>query len=169
MKNNKGKKFNIGDKIVHYGEVYAIFEIKEQVIFFSPYFKDGKGRSVIRSIPAKNIEKTDIRMAITKKELKKLLKKLSEKQDMEMPVDINKAKEKLRLNNSEITAQVLKRLWQEQRETKENFTKSKSDVLTLALKQLSEEVAFVGGFSLSEAGKKIKTLLRKSGGRGIAS
>jgi RNA polymerase-interacting CarD/CdnL/TRCF family regulator len=168
--------FKVGDKIVHFGEIYLIFEIKKQktrdgqkeepIICFRPYFGNKEDKSLICSIPVANIEKTDIRKSISKKELKQLLKELSKKLDIEAPIDINKAKEKLILNSMEANVQILKKLWREKKEELINFTKTKSDLFETVMKRLAEEIAFVGGSSLVEARKKIKTLLSKGHHKG---
>lgn len=173
MKNNKKAKnrpFKVGDKIVDFGQVYRIFKIKKQknkkgkeerVIVFRPYFKTRQNRTLVCSIPVKNIVKTNIRRPISKKELRKLLKELSKKADVKNPINTTRLREMLCLNEAHKTTQVLKALWLDKNDESTSFTKTRKDILNLAIKRLVEEVAFVNRISLGKARKQIKTALKR--------
>lgn len=163
------KSFKVGDKIVDFGQVYRIFKIKkqknakgkEEVIFFKPYFKTKQNRTLICSIPVNNIDKTKIRRPISKKELRKLLKELSQKSDIETPINVSRAREILNLNDPYKTVQILKSLWIEKNDKSTNFTKTRESVFGLSIKRLFEEVAFVNSVSIGKARKQIKAALEK--------
>lgn len=165
MSNNK--TFKVGDKIVHFGQVHRIFKIEkhkikdkeEKIILFRPYFKTKENKSLTCSIPVDSIDKTNIRRSISKTELRQLLKELSKKPDVKIPVDINKAREQLTLNNPEINVQILKRLWKEKNDESTNFSKSKHDVFKLVINRLVEEFAFISGAPLIKARQTITTAL----------
>jgi len=162
-------KFKVGDKIFHSGQVYRIFKIKrqkikgkeEKIIFFRPHLRTRQNRTLVCSLPVNNIDKTNIRRLISKKELRPLLKKLSKKSDIRKPINLVQARGVLSLNDIYETARILKSLWIEKNDKSANFTESRKNVFRLLMKQLVEEVAFVNGTSLSLAGEKIKTALEK--------
>lgn len=164
------KSFKVGDKIVDFGQVYRIFKIKkqknakgkeEEVIFFRPYFKTKQNRTLICSIPVNNIDKTKIRRPISKKELRKLLKELSQKSDIETPINVSRAREILNLNDPYKTVQILKSLWIEKNDESTNFTKTRESVFGLSMKRLVEEVALVNNVSIEKAKRQIKQTLEK--------
>jgi RNA polymerase-interacting CarD/CdnL/TRCF family regulator len=164
------KSFKVGDKIVNFGQVFRIFKSKkkkiskdkeEKIIFFRPYFKNRKNRTLICSIPVNNLDKTNIRRPISKKELRLLLKKLSRKSGVKEPINLAQARGVLGLNDIYKTAQVLKSLWVEKNDESANFSESRKNLFKLLMKQLVEEVAFVGRISLIQARKKIKVALEK--------
>lgn len=168
MKNKQ--PFKVGDKIVDFGQVYRIFKIKKQkkvkgkkekVVFFRPYFKTRRNRTLVCSIPVDNITKAKIRRPISKKKLKQLLKELSQKTNIENPINTTRLREKLFLNDAYKTVQVLKTLWADQKNESTSLTKRRKDMFSLAIKRLVEEVAFVNGVSLEKARKQIKTALAK--------
>jgi RNA polymerase-interacting CarD/CdnL/TRCF family regulator len=162
--------FKVGDKIINFNKVYRIFKItkqkkegrQEQVISFRPYFQTKEKKSLTFSIPVANIDKTNIRKPVSKKELKRLLTELSKISKIKTPIDITKTRGELSLNNPNIHIQILKCLWKEKNDETTNFTKSKSEILGLAIKLLTEEVALVNGISLKKAEKKIKATLQRS-------
>jgi len=175
MKNNKqtqSKSFKVGDKIIDFGQVYRIFKIekrksaknkKEEVIHFKPHYKTKQNKDLVCSIPVKNIGLTNIRKPISKSRTEKLLKKLSEKENKKKPINTTQAKEKLRLNEPETTAQILKGLWLDKQDKSTNFTGNKRNLLDLLMKRLVEEVAFVFGISVAQARKKMERRLKKLG------
>lgn len=161
------KMFKVGDKIVRFGQVYKIFKIKStegkrgKVIFFRHYFKSKQNKTLIYSIPVKNIDKTNIRRPVSKEELKLLVKKLSKKSDVKKPINLVQARGVLCLNDIYETAQILKSLWIEENDESANFSESKKDVFGLSKEQLVEEIAFVSGISLVMAREKIKRALKR--------
>lgn len=164
------KTFKVGDKIVDFGQVCLIFKTKkrknpegkeEKVIFFRPYFKNDRNRTLLCSIPLKNIKKTKIRRPISKKQLAKLLKSLSQKTKDKKPINLPRLKEILSLNEAQKTAEVLRTLWAIKMDETTTFTKSRKDIFTKAMRRLVEEVAFVGSLPPEKAKEKIKKALEK--------
>lgn len=160
--------FKQGDEIVRFGFVWRIFKIKQQkgqngqneeTAFYQPVFRKNQNGKLNLSIPIKNIRNTLIRRPVSKKEANSLLKDLRKKPETEIKLDLNRIKEKLELNSFTESMTVLKNLWWNQKENFETFTKSKKNVLDLAIKKLSEEVAFVYKLPLTKAKQKIKEAL----------
>lgn len=169
-KKRKSKSFEVGDKIVDAGRVYRIFKIeskkgakgkKEKVIHFKPYYKTKQDRNLVCSIPVKNISLTHIRKPISKNRMRKLLKKLSKKENKKKITNTTLAKEKLRLNKPETILQILKRLWLDKQDKSTSFSSNKKNLLKLSMKRLVEEAAFVLNIPLPQARKRIKRILRR--------
>lgn len=169
MTNNE--QFKIGDKIIRSGRVYRIFKIKnkkngegkkQKIVFFRPYFKKRKNGSLICSLPVANIDKESIRRPISKKELRQLLKKLSQKLKLKTKVEVSRVKDVLKKSDPHKAAKFLKCLWIEKSDESINLTKSKQEVLKLLIRYLVEEIALVGNISLAKARNKIKTSLERN-------
>ncbi|OGD53137.1 hypothetical protein A3J78_01015 [Candidatus Beckwithbacteria bacterium RBG_13_35_6] len=166
---NNSKALRVGDKIVKCNKVYIIFKIKkdkivdkkETTILFKPYFATEFNKTLILSIPLDCIDKTNIRLPISKKELINLFGELSKHVEAEIAIDISSAKELLSLNEPYKSAEVLRRLWLEKSDESASFTQSKEEVFKLAVSQLIEEVAFVGGYTLKKAKRKMQKALKK--------
>ncbi len=165
-------KFKVGDKIVDFGRVYRIFKIdntteNDTIIYFKPYFKSKKDGGMTCSIPAKSINKTNIRRPINKLRMNKILKNLSKKTFANDINDINvleitEAKEVLSINKAGKTAKILKRLWLEKQDESKNFTKSKETAFKHLIERLSEEIAYAGNTSIENAEAKIRSALKKA-------
>ncbi len=164
------KNFSVGDKIIKFNKVYIIFKIikqqikdkTEKIISCKPFFKTERKNSLTLSIPVENLDKTNIRKPISKKELKRLLTELSKTSDREIPIDLEKINKELNLKDPNIHIEVLKCLWKEKNDETISFTKTRSNMLGSTIKLLLEEVALVSGISLKEAEQKIKKALKKS-------
>ena len=62
------KKYKVGDKIVNFGQVYRVFKIQKEIMYYRPYFKRGENQDgIICSVPMKNIKLTQIRRPASKK------------------------------------------------------------------------------------------------------
>ena len=169
MKDSK-KSFRVGDKIIDFGQVCRIFEVRkkknkkgeeERVIFFRPYFKTKLNKSYICSIPVKNIEKAKIRKPVSKTELGKILRKMTEKPKKDPPINIVKLRDKLKLNSFQETTQVLKKLWLDKNDGSTNLTGTKKRVFDMAMKRFTEEMALLTNTTPKQAKEKIKRRLEK--------
>ncbi len=163
------KTYKVGDKIVEFGQVFRIFKIEtyedgagkiERILHFRPFFKSNENKGMVCSIPETNLKETKIRPPISRDNVKELILKLSTKPKREMETDINTVKEALGHNDVFQTALVLRTLWVE-KTTSETFTKSKKDMLEMAVSRLVEEVALVVDLTLDKADDRIKGALAK--------
>jgi len=162
----KDKTFKVGNKIIHFDQVYRIFKIsgkknEDKVIFFKRYFKTKRQRELIFSIPLSNIDETRVRMPISKKELKGLLKKLGQKSETKTIINTARREELLGSNDPDKNVDILKELWSEKKRDPERFNKTKENLLKLVIEKMSEEVAIIHNISLVKAVKKIKKALVK--------
>lgn len=156
--------YRVGDKIVEFGQVFNIFQIKnqettdgkfEKVVFFKPYFKINNASNIICSIPLNNIEKTEIRKPITTKELKVLFKRLKKANSNNFVLTIIKAKELLKSNNPLTMIKLLRILYKEKKTQPDSFSKSKKDVFDSAMDKLVQEFALVSRITPDKAREKI--------------
>lgn len=167
---NKKNKFKKGDKIVHFGRINRIFEISkkkkdkkqnERTIYFKPYYKSKKDKSVVYSIPVKNIDKTGIRKPISKKKLKEYYQLLAKPAKATAMINISQAKRMIAGGNLKEIITVLRRLWKEKYNPETNYTKSRKAVFKNGIKRLIEEFAYVDGITRRKARRKIKKYLKK--------
>jgi len=160
-------RIRMGGKIIEGGRVFRIYKTEkkkiegkpERVIFYRPYFKDESVRTITCSIPESNLNETSIRNPVSTKELKEVLYMLAKKMRGGRPLDINRAKVELTLNDLMVTAKIVRRYWREKQKSPENFTKTKDRVLEQAMRRLCEEFAVVQKTSLVSAEKSILRVL----------
>ena len=156
--------YRVGDKIVEFGQVFNIFQIKnqktadgkfEKIIFFKPYFKINNASNIICSIPLNNIEKTEIRKPISTTELKVLFKRLKKVNSNNISLTIIRAKELLKSDNPKIMIKLLRILYKEKKNQPDSFSKSKKDVFDSAMDKLVQEFALVSRITPDKAREKI--------------
>lgn len=161
--------FRVGDKIVDFGKIYRIFEIrdqelqggnKEKVICYRPYFKGKRTDTLVCSIPISNIDKTKIRRPMSKKRLKSVFEHLATKSEMEF-VDISDAKSVIGFNRPKKLAKMIRALWEDKNNDDTNFTKRKEETYEFLISRLAEEVAYVRGWTVEDATQKIKVALKR--------
>jgi RNA polymerase-interacting CarD/CdnL/TRCF family regulator len=166
----KRAKFKVGDRIVEAGRVFRIFKVRnekngegkvDKVIYFKPQFKKNNN-SLTCSIPVKNATEARIRKPITKKEFKEIMKTLSKKTRVRGKVNTSSLKDRLNKNNAKITAQVLKKLWVDKNNENTSFSPTKKRVYKKALRNLSEELAWLNKIKVKTAKDKIKSRLEKA-------
>jgi RNA polymerase-interacting CarD/CdnL/TRCF family regulator len=171
MKMNNSQQFQVGDKIVDYGQVYRVFKIKkdrifngekEDCIYYKPYFKIDKSQSLVCSIPQSNIEEANLRKPVSKKKINETLQLLAKKPDDEIKVTIKEAEAYFKENDPVETARLLRLLWLEkQDEEKKGLATRKKMMYQNALRHLVEEMSVVQKIGLKEAKKKIRRRLKK--------
>lgn len=148
----------IGTKLVEAGKVYTIYRINEEkadgktrrIICYKPHYSNISNNTVICSLPENNLTEANVRQPISAKELKEIIEGLSGKSRY-LELDAIEAKLILESNSIYETAEIIKRCWREKSENEEGFTKTKRDILELAIDKIVEEVALVGGTSLDTA------------------
>lgn len=159
----KTKRLKIGSKLIEKGKTYRVFKIKkkkiedkyQRIIYYKPFFKNSLNESIVCSIPESSIINAHIRKPVSKDKIDEVLTVLSKRIRERQPLDIIKAKDILNSDDIFKTAKILKRYWKAQKREGEALSKSKKDVLNLAIDRIVEEVALVSGISLSKAKDKI--------------
>lgn len=164
--------FKLGDKIVRFGRVFEVFEIKKEelpdseekqdVIYFRPMYKSNSTRSLICAIPVQNLDKTNMRRPMSKDRFKELLSLLKEKVDDPFKrFNTRQAKEVLKTNEPKKIALILKRLAVVRRDPDTNFTYTKKRLYRMGMKRLQEEIALVKEMELSKANEMLERILKK--------
>lgn len=163
-------KFRVGDRIVEAGRVYRIFKVRkkengegkeERVIFFKPQFKKNNN-GLVCSIPAKNAVDARIRKPVTKKKFRELMDILGKKVKKYNKVNTSSLKDKLNKNNPKTTTYVLRKLWIDKNNEDTSFSPTKRRVYKKALRNLSEELAWLNDTTVRKARSKIKETLKKA-------
>jgi len=165
-------KLKTGDKIVQFGKAYRVCKIEkrknssgktERIIFFKPFFKRNKSHSLICSIPERNARGAKIRLPITTKDAKELLRKLSENiKGTRGVADLNELKDLLNENNQKKNVTILRRLWAEKNKPETNFTYGRRKVYEETIEKLSQEIALVLKIKLEEAEKRVTKAIESS-------
>ena len=157
-----------GDVIVRFGTVHKIFKLdeveledgkKNNIIYFQPVYKNRRNETLRLFIPVNNIDRTTIRLPVSKTELREELKFLRQGEYERTPFNLIKVKRIISTNALHDLAQVLKTLWEEKRDEDRNFTISKCNTFKMVMNRFHQEVAYVLGLDLPEAEKRITSAL----------
>lgn len=156
MSNNS---FKVGDKIIDSDQVYVIFKIENDKIFYCPF--DKKKSNCTGSIPIENLDQACIRHLMTKNEVADFLKSLTKVKPIEMAQPATTRnnngaflKDILYSNDVNKTAKLLVYL----SNLKQNSPKlvySDQSVYDQALNHLAEEISVVMNTSIDQAREKI--------------
>ena len=164
-----GDNLKVGDKIVDFGTVYRIFQLKKRKdggskkrIFFRRYYKNGKAAISEFSLPIENVDMTNIRMPLSKKDVDQLMKQIRKSYRFTKRIDTNNAKDLLKVNDPGEVIRILKNVYAESKKSGENLTKSRRDLLESAFEKLEEEFALALKITVKGARKKIISALDRS-------
>jgi len=153
----KKNNLRVGDRIVDSDQIYEIFKIEENKIFYKPLGNNG----CTGSIPIGNLAQACIRPLMTKPEIKLFLENLSYEKPVEIPFSasakVNNGmflKDILYLNNPDRTAKLLIHLSILKRDT-EKLSYSDQAIFEQSLNHLSEEIALVTNNSVDQIREKI--------------
>ena len=165
---NSVNKLRIGSKIIERGKVYRVYKIKEKningnierIIFYKPYYVNTRNDTLICSIPETNLKDTNIRIPISKEKVNEVFISLNKRIRVMNPLDTGEAKDTLNLNDIDKSVRVLKKYWREKKRNGDKFTKTKRDVLDMAIRRIVEEIALVKRLSLKRAEEEIMGTLQ---------
>jgi RNA polymerase-interacting CarD/CdnL/TRCF family regulator len=154
-----GNKLCVGSKIVERGKVYKVYKIlekqiegkTERVIYYKPYFINTRNDTLICSIPETSLKDTKIRTPISEEKVKEVFVSMKKRIRITKPLDTSEAKDTLNLNDIDKSVRVLKKYWREKKRNSDKFTKTKKDVLEMAIRRIVEEIALVENLSLEKA------------------
>ena len=153
----KKNNLHIGDKIIDSDQIYEIFKIEENKIFYKPLGNTG----CTGSIPIGNLTQACIRPLMTKPEIKLFLENLGYEKPIEIPFSasakVNNGvflKDILYLNNPERTTRLLIHLSILKRDI-EKLSYSDQAIFDQALNHLVEEIALVTNGSIEQVREKI--------------
>jgi RNA polymerase-interacting CarD/CdnL/TRCF family regulator len=165
------KPVQVGDNLVELGRVYRVFKIadktsfsgkEEKHIFFEPVYETVENRTLSCSIPMKNISSANIRRPVDKKTIREVFALLASGEYQDVVLDLNVAKDILRLNDIFESARVLRAVWEKIIDEENPATKSTRDIFDLSKKRLAQEVALAYDIDLEKAEKKLDNELKKT-------
>lgn len=164
-------KYKRGDLIVDKGRVYKIFKVRkkkdeegeeQRIIFYRPHFKNKKNETLEISIPAENIEESEIRKLVSEERMDEALESLEELFDLDKRLNIKSAKAVLGGNDFDETVEMLRKSWADKENEEVNFTTSKRRVFRRLKKRVAAEMASINDISLNEAQKRINAALSEA-------
>ncbi len=158
-KNDLIIRFGIVNKITKLEKIENNDGEKDKLIYFEPVYKTRSNETLKLSISLSNIDKTTIRLPVSKTILNDELKFLRQGDYERIKFNQLKVKRIISTNELHDIAQVLKTLWEEKRDEDKNFTISKRNTFGMVMMRFQQEVAHVLGLELEEAEKKVESAL----------
>jgi RNA polymerase-interacting CarD/CdnL/TRCF family regulator len=152
-------RFGIVNKITKLEKIEDSSGKKDKVIYFEPIYKTRSNETLKLSIPLSNIDKTTIRLPVSKAVLNDELKFLRQGDYERIQFNQLKVKRIISTNELHEIAQVLKTLWEEKRDEDKNFTISKRNTFGMVMMRFQQEVAHALGLKLEDAEKKVESAL----------
>lgn len=152
--------FNIGDKIVNFGRVLTVFEIKEKTLYYKPHFDEPHSGGLICSIPLERLQESDIRPPISKRDCKRMCREFREEMKIKEYMDANEMTSLYNSNTPESLLRVIKLLFQESKDKEHGLSTSKKTILDKALTNFIQEYAYATDSSLEDAEVSINKYLK---------
>jgi len=158
-KNDVIIRFGIVNRVTKLEKIESADGKKDKVIYFEPIYKTRSNETLKLSIPLGNIDKTTIRLPVSKAVLNEELKFLRQGEYERIQFNQLKVKRIISTNELHEIAQVLKTLWEEKRDEDKNFTISKRNTFGMVMMRFQQEVAYVLDLKLEDAEKKVESAL----------
>ena len=149
--------YKVGDKLVNFGQVHTVFQIKEEILYYKPHFEDESSGGLTCSIPVSKLIESDIRPPLSKKDCKEMCKMIVEEIRIKEYMDANDMSILYNTNTPENLIKVLRLLVQESKDKENGLSTSKKSIFDKALSSFVQEYAYANESSIQEA----ETLLNK--------
>jgi RNA polymerase-interacting CarD/CdnL/TRCF family regulator len=154
------KAFSVGSYIVDSGQIYTIFKIADDRIYYRPSDTTVKRPVVTGSIPIANIAMAGIRPLIETSEIKHFYKELASfKAEPDGNIDSKNYKEVINSNDPFKIIPLLKQLWITKNTPNIVFSGSNRDILECMLEHLAYEFSLVTGKPKDTIRRKLTTIL----------
>lgn len=162
----KDQKLGVGDRIIDSDQIYVIFKIENDRIFYRPLEgKNNRGDSS-GSIPTKNLSQACIRPLMTKTEVDFFWKNLVDEKPMEVPQNTGIRnnngmilKEVLYLNNPIKTGSLLIHLGILKKDLK--ISTADQLIFDQALNHLADEISVVSDTAVDKVKEKILSIIKR--------
>jgi RNA polymerase-interacting CarD/CdnL/TRCF family regulator len=151
----------IGDRVIRYGKVLKVFQVKDKTIYFQPHFKGQGNSGLTYQMSLSNVQKSNMRKPVSKKELQALFSSILIKSSEGGEINALEIRSSLNENDLPQTLKVIKNLWLEKTSKTTSLASGKHNIYQQALEQAAEEVAAVKGFSPDEGKEAIMAALKK--------
>ena len=154
-----GLTLKVGDRVVRYGRVLKVFQIKGDTVYFQPHFNPQTSNGLTYQISLKNVTKSNIRKLVTKQKLQDLFKSILNTDSELGAINDLEIRSSLNANNLLQTLKVIKNLWLEKTGRPGTLASGKQNIYQQAMDQATEEVAAVKGLKLDKARQVIISAL----------
>jgi RNA polymerase-interacting CarD/CdnL/TRCF family regulator len=143
----------VGSYLIDSNQVYSIYKIVDDRLYYRPAVSGGNHPSVTGSIPAANAALAGFRPLLNSDEIKEFFVQMAKAKPAEEPIDSKLFKEMVITNDPLKIIPLLKQLWKSKNTPEVNFSGTSRDTLEDIISHLALE------FSLST--KKSPESLRK--------
>jgi len=170
MSDNQKTTFEIKDIIIDHNQpckIFKITKIKPARIFFKLYPTPKNDNKLVSSIPIDNVDKAYIRKPLNKKEIKQLLKTLSQNIDLKSKSNANdttKSKNKTKLlscYNPLGNVELIRKLLIKKRAKNINYSVSDKNDFQTCIQNLAKEIAVVKNNSFEKEKTNLISIIKK--------
>ncbi|MBI2465438.1 hypothetical protein HYV64_04825 [Candidatus Shapirobacteria bacterium] len=151
----------IGNYLIDSNQVYSIYKIENDRLFYRPAVSGGNHPSVTGSIPEANIAMAGFRPLLSAEEIKTFFTQLIKVRPATEPIDSKLFKELLINNNPLEIIPLLKQLWKTKNLPNTNFSGTNRDTLEDIISHLTLEFSLATKKSPDSIRKKIMASLVK--------
>ena len=143
----------VGSYLIDSNQVYSVYKIVDNRLYYRPAVSGGNHPSVTGSIPAANAAMAGFRPLLSADEIKEFFRQMAKAKPASEPIDSKLFKEMVITNDPLKIIPLLKQLWKSKNTPEVNFSGTSRDTLEDIIGHLALE------FSLST--KKSSELMRK--------
>ena len=143
----------VGSYLIDSNQVYSVYKIVDDRLYYRPAVSGGNHPSVTGSIPAANAAMAGFRPLLNADEIKEFFHQMAKAKPANEPIDSKLFKEMVITNDPLKIIPLLKQLWKSKNTPEVNFSGTSRDTLEDIISHLALE------FSLST--KKSPELMRK--------
>lgn len=155
-----GLILKVGDRVVRYGRVLKVFQIKSKTVYFKPNFASPSNNSLVYQMSSQNVKGSNIRKIVSKKELKDLFDSILSLPEELGAINSMEVRSSLSGNDLTETFKAIKNLWLERIGKTASLASGKLSIYQQALEQATEEVAAVRNLALDKARQVIMSALK---------
>jgi len=151
----------IGSYLIDSNQVYSIYKIEDDRLYYRPAVSGGNHPSVTGSIPTANIAMAGFRPLLSPEEIKIFFTQLTKVRPATDPIDSKQFKEQLINNDPLKIIPLLKQLWKTKNLPNTNFSGTNRDTLEDIISHLTLEFSVATKKSPEVIRKKIMASLVK--------
>ncbi|MFZ2152987.1 MAG: hypothetical protein WAV41_02925 [Microgenomates group bacterium] len=149
----------VGSYLIDSNQVYEIYKIAEDRLYYRPAIAGGNHATVTGSIPAANIDAAGFRPLLDAKQIRQFYIDLVKSKPLDIPIDSKLYKDLIISNDPFKIIPLLKQLWKSKNTPLVNFSGSSRDTLEDIISHLSLEFSLSTDKSPDSIRKKILATL----------
>lgn len=158
---NSPTPYRVGSYLVDSSQIYSIYKVADDRLYYRPAVKIDQHPSIIGSIPKDNVELAGFRSVLTKEEIDKFFTSLAKTKAPSEVYDAKMTKEILISNDPFKVIPLLRQLHRIKSKGETDFTSTNRDTLEDILSHLSIEFSLSTKKSIESIRKKILLTLGK--------